>query len=152
MRLTVVAFFVVAFSLSFAYAADINSFKNFDESAESLSLNYVECSAFYELTKFALINSQGDEDTVKQYNKLQNDSMFYALVLAMPGRDKDMAVQVTHSRIEIALKEQKNKIQNRNENFSILINEYKEKCEDRMVNLPDLLLMYIVEMVGQNEQ
>ena len=58
--------------------------------------------------------------------------MLVALALASVGRDQEMAVQVTNSRIEMNMKIMKQEINNRNENISILVNKYLFDCQEAL--------------------
>lgn len=62
--------------------------------------------------------------------------MFYSLLLANEGRSKDVAVEVTNSRIEMYIKKMKQEANNSNENISILINKYHFGCQETIENPP----------------
>ncbi len=119
-----------------------------DSRFEDISGQYAECAAYYRLAYYALKNSN-DEESAKVYSELDDRSMFYSLLLANEGRDQDMAVEVTHSRIEVNLKKMKKEIGNRNENFSILINNYHFKCENLLENPPDEVMEVLEEKVEE---
>ena len=62
--------------------------------------------------------------------------MFYSLLLASESREKDMAINVTNSRIEMYIKQMKQDTNNDNANISILINKHNYTCQDAMKNPP----------------
>ena len=66
--------------------------------------------------------------------------MFYSLLLANEGRSKDVAIEVTNSRIEMYMKKMKQEINNRNENISILINKYHFGCQSLIETPPSQVL------------
>lgn len=106
---------------------------------ENISGQYAECTAYYELVSHAL-NSSNDPKTAESYSELGNTAMFYSLLLANEGRSKDVAVQVTNSRIDMYKKKMKQEADNRNENISILINKYHFGCQQAMENPSDKLI------------
>lgn len=106
-----------------------------DKNLENISGQYAECAAYYELVYHAM-NSSNEKETANTYRKLEESAMFYSLLLANEGRSKDVAVEVTNSRIEMYMKKMKQEANNRNENISILINKYNFGCQDLMENPP----------------
>lgn len=110
--------------------------KRSDKHLENISGQYAECTAYYELVYHAT-NSSNEKETADAYKELSNNAMFYSLLLANEGREKDMAVNVTNSRIEMYKKKMKQETNNRNENISILINKYHFDCEKLMKNPPN---------------
>ena len=111
--------------------------RDFDMNAENLSAEYAECAAYYRLVYFAM-KSSNEEETAKSYRQLEDTAMFYALLLANRGRDRDTAVEVTNSRIETNLKKMKQEINNRNEDIAILMNKYHFSCQEKIENLSAL--------------
>jgi hypothetical protein len=87
--------------------------------------------------------------------ELENTAMSYSLLLANEGRNKDLAVEVTNSRIEMYIKKMKQEANNRNENISILINKYHFGCQEAMENpsnhLTTILKTKIKEVNKQSE-
>ena len=106
-----------------------------DKNLENISGQYAECAAYYELVYHAM-NSSNEKKTATAYRKLEESAMFYSLLLANEGRSKDVAIEVTNSRIEMYMKKMKQEANNRNENISILINKYNLGCQDLMENPP----------------
>lgn len=94
---------------------------------EELSGAYAECAAYYRFVYFAL-ESSGETETAAAYRDLEDNSMLVSLVLANGGRDRDMAIEVTNSRIELYMQQMKEETNNRNENISILINKHNASC------------------------
>ncbi len=111
-------------------AQDDNSI---DKDLDNISVQYAECAAYYEFVYHAM-NAANEKETAGAYKKLEDNAMFYSLLLANEGRDTDLAVRVTNSRIEMYLKKMKQEADNRNENISILINKYHFGCEEAMKN------------------
>lgn len=110
--------------------------KAIDRSLENISGQYAECTAYYELVYHAM-NSSNEKETAEMYKELANNAMFYSLLLANEGREKDIAVNVTNSRIDMYKKKMLQEADNRNENISILINNYHYDCEKLMTNPPN---------------
>lgn len=92
-------------------------------------------AAYYELVYHAM-KSSNDTETANTYREQENTAMFYSLLLAREGRNKDMAVEVTNSRIDMYMKKMKQEADNKNENISILINKYHFGCKELMENPP----------------
>ena len=109
-----------------------------DKTLENISGQYAECAAYYELVYHAM-NSSNEKETANAYRKLEESAMFYSILLANEGRSKDVAVEVTNSRIEMYMKKMKQEA-NRNENISILINKYNFGCQALMENPPSQVL------------
>jgi len=118
---------------SFSYAQEQ---KKIDKNLENIAGRYAECTAYYEIVSHAM-NLSNDEKTANIYKELANTAMFYSLLIANEGRTKEMAVNVTNSRIEMYKKKMKQETNNRNENISILINNYHFDCEKLIKNQPD---------------
>jgi hypothetical protein len=133
--LAIIAIAVLSVGLSLGTPA----YADIDMTIDEISGEYAECTAYYQLVQDAVVASAGDKETADTYGKLKDSVMFYSLLLANEGRTKDMAVQVTHSRIEIYKKVMLKEIGNRYENFSILINKHNFECQDLVSNPPDQL-------------
>lgn len=113
--------------------------KGIDKNLENISGQYAECAAYYELVYHAMNASKGKE-TADAYKQLEDNAMFYSLLLANERRSKDLAVKVTYSRIDMHMKIMKQEIDNRNENISILINKHHFGCEEAIKNPPNEVL------------
>ncbi len=113
--------------------------KRFDKALENISVQYAKCAAYYRLVSHAMASSN-DRETANKYGQVEETAMFYSLLLASEARSKDLAVKVTNSRIEMYIKKMKQEINNRNENISILINNYSDICQAAITNPPDSLL------------
>jgi len=109
--------------------------KGINKNLENISGQYAECAAYYEIVYHAM-NSSNEKETATSYKDLEDSAMFYSLLLASEGREKEMAVDVTNSRIEMYIKKMKEKTKNRNENISILINKYHFNCNELMKTPP----------------
>jgi hypothetical protein len=109
---------------------------------EDISGQCAECAAYFKLVYHAMVSSN-ETDTAKSYSELEDMVMFYSLLLANQGRDKDTAIEVTNSRIEMNMKMMKQETNNRNENISILINKYHFGCLEIIKNPPEILLKLI---------
>lgn len=129
--LAVLILILSTFSFGTPALADI------DMTIDKISGEYAVCTAYYELVQDAVVASSGDKETADEYGKLKESVMFYSLLLANEGRTKDMAVQVTYSRIEMHKKVMMEEIGYRYENFSILINKHNFECQDLVNNPPN---------------
>ena len=109
--------------------------QSIDTELESISGQYAECAAYYRLVFYA-VDASGEKETASSYRELEDNAMFNSLLLASEGRDQDLAVEVTNSRIEMYLKKMKLEANNRNENISILINKYHFECQELSENPP----------------
>ena len=109
---------------------------------EDISGQCAECAAYFKLVYHAMVSSN-ETDTAISYSELEDMVMFYSLLLANQGRDKDTAIEVTNSRIEMNMKMMKQETNNRNENISILINKYHFGCLEIIKNPPEILLKLI---------
>ena len=105
--------------------------KGIDKKLENISGKYAECAAYYRLVYHAM-NSSNEKETANTYRQLEDTAMFYSLLLANEGRSKDVAVEVTNSRIEMYMKKMKQESNNRNENISILVNKYHFGCQEAL--------------------
>jgi hypothetical protein len=128
--------------------------KGIDTNLENMSGQYAECAAYYRLVYHAM-NSSNEKETAKGYRQLEDEAMFYSLLLANKGRSKDVAIEVTNSRIEMYIKKMKQEANSRNENISILINKYHFSCQQVMENpsiqLLELLRTKVNEVANQPE-
>ena len=113
--------------------------KGNDKNLENISGKYAECAAYYTIVYHAL-NSSNDKETEKAYGQLQTIAGFYSLLLASEGRSKELAVQVTKSRIEMYMKKMKQEANNDTANISILINKYHFGCHEVLENPSDYVL------------
>jgi len=113
-----------------------------DPEYENLSGDYAQCAAYFRLVYFAM-ESSDENDAAMAYRELEDTAMFYSLLLASKGREQDVAVNVTNSRIEMNMKLMKEEADNRNENISVLINKYHFNCKELSENTPDLVMQAI---------
>ena len=113
--------------------------RQIDKNLENISWQYAECTAYYGLVYYAM-KASNENETANAYRQLENDAMFYSLLLANEGRSKDLAIEVTNARIDIYKKKMKLETDNRNENISILINKYHFECQELMQNPPTELI------------
>ena len=125
--------------------------KEIDKDLENISGQYAECAAYYELVYHAMISSN-EPETAKSYLELYDTAMFYSLLLANEGRNKETAVKVTNSRIEMYIKKMKQEADNRNENISILINKYHFGCQEAMENPSNHLLTVLKKRMNEIEK
>jgi len=102
---------------------------------EGIAGEYAECAAYYELMYYAMKSSKEDKIADK-YKKQEDSAMLISQLLAGEGRSKDMALNVTNSRIDMYMKKMKQETDNRNGNKSILIKKYHFHCNEIMVNPP----------------
>lgn len=109
-----------------------------DEHLDSISGEFAQCAAYYELVYQALISSNENE-TANVFKERSDDAIFYSLLLANLGRSKYIAINVTNSRIKMSLEIMKQEINNRNENISILITKYHFNCEELIKHPPEEL-------------
>ena len=126
-----ILFISISILLSIPFIAHTQESKKINKDLENISGQYAECTAYYELVSYAL-KSSNDPKTADAYSGLGNKAMFYSLLLANEGRSKDVAIQVTNSRIDMYKKKMKQEADNKNENISILINKYHFGCQELM--------------------
>ena len=113
--------------------------RQIDKNLENIAVQYAECAAYYGLV-FNVMKASNENQTANVYSQLENDAMFYSLLLANEGRSKDLAIEVTNARIDIYIQKMKQETDNRNENISILINKYHFECQKLMKNPPTELI------------
>ena len=113
--------------------------RQIDKNLDNIAIQYAECAAYYELI-FDAMKVSNENKTANAYRQLENDAMFYSMLLANEGRSKDLAIEVTNARIDIYKKTMKQEADNRNENISILINKYHYDCQELMQNPPTELI------------
>lgn len=94
---------------------------------EDIADDYATCAAYYRLVYHGVLASNR-QDIAAGYRQLEDEAMFYSLLLANEGRDRDMAVQVTNARVELNIKNMLSEINNRNENIAILMHKYGDRC------------------------
>lgn len=116
-----------------------------DVQMENLAGDYAECAAYYRLVFFAMETSNETEAS-KVYRELDDNALLYSLILASNGREQDLAVNVTNSRVEMNMNLMKEEISNRNENISILINKHHFGCKELSENPPELLFQALNEV------
>ena len=113
--------------------------RQIDKNLENIAVQYAECAAYYGLV-FNSMKASNENQTANVYIQLENDEMFYSLLLANEGSSKDLAIEVTKARIDIYIQKMKQETDNRNENISILINKYHFECQKLMKNPPTALI------------
>jgi hypothetical protein len=113
--------------------------RQINKNLDNIAIQYAECAAYYELV-FNAMKTSNESKIANAYHQLKNDAMFYSLLLANEGRSKDLAIEVTGSRIDIYIKKMKRETDNRNENISMLINKYHFECQELMPNPPPELI------------
>jgi hypothetical protein len=113
--------------------------RQIDKNMDDIAIQYAECAAYYELV-FNAMKASNENKTANAYRQLENDAKFYSLLLASEGRSKDLAIEVTNARVDIYKKKMKHEADNRNENISILINNYHSECQEFMQNPPAELI------------
>lgn len=126
-RAIFVILLITSYSDSWAQETGVTPTSAINQEREELSGAYAECAAYYRFVYFALETS-GETETAAAYRDLEDNSMLVSLVLANGGRDQDMAIEVTNSRIELYMQQMKEETNNRNENISILINKHNASC------------------------
>lgn len=119
-----------------------------DRGVDNLAAEYAEFTAYLELVTSS-IKGEEEEDTRAQYAKVKDDCMFYSLLLASEGRKKEIAIQVTNARIEIAKKQMLKEIDYDNANLSILISKYQEDLLRVIQNPPQILLEVIAKKTNE---
>lgn len=78
---------------------------------DTLAAHYAELTAYLEIAEGAARNS-GRAETGNKYKETKDQFMMLSLMLASETRDQEMAVNVTHSRIEVFLKGMMKEIRN----------------------------------------
>jgi hypothetical protein len=119
-----------------------------DTELENLAGSYAECAAYYRLVFFAL-EATGEPETAAAYREFEDNALLISLVLASSGREQDMAVNVTNSRVEMNMQLMKQEVDNRNENISILINKYQLKCKELSENPSELVVKVVSDAAQQ---
>lgn len=136
------------FMISLPGHSRANETSEIDPIVDNIAGQYAECAAYYRFVYFGFVSSNEDEGATA-YRQLEDDAMFYSLLLASEGRSQDLAVQVTNSRIEMYLKKMKLEADNRNENISILINKYHFGCNDVMESPSQRLLVILARRIEE---
>lgn len=113
-----------------------------DKNLENISGQYAECAAYYEFAYYAM-KSSGEAVGAEAYRNREEQAMFYAWLLASEGRNNDMALNVTNSRIDLYKKKMRQEASNTNANISILINKYHYACEE-IIKAPNKKVMQIL--------
>lgn len=147
----IIAYISLLIVLLFTSPALAQEQQKIDKTLENISGRYAECAAYYRLVYFAL-NSSNEKETANTYRQLEDTAMFYSLLLANEGRSKDMAVKVTNSRIELAMKKMKQEINNRNENISILMNKYQSACLEAVKNPPSQVVTILKATAAETDK
>ena len=146
--------FISVFALMLPLISFAQNENGINKNLENISGRYAECAADYELVYHAM-NASNEKETAAAYKQLEDKAMFYSLLLANEGRDKELAVKVTNSRIDMYMKKMKQEAHNRNENISILIDKYHFGCEEAMKNPPSevhqVLKARVNETSGQKQ-
>ena len=147
-RIIYISIFVLFFNPLYSFGQEDTGI---DKNLENLSGQYAECAAYYTIVYQAMISSNENE-SAKAYGQLQETATFYSLLLASQGRSKELAAQVTNSRIEMYIKKMKQEADNRNENISVLINKYHFVCQEAMDNPPNDLPKLIEAMSEKKDK
>jgi hypothetical protein len=133
--------------IAFCWSAAVSAQEppTIDSDMENLAGDYAECAAYYRLVFFAM-ESSNEAETAQAYRELEDNALLLSLALASRGREQDVAVNVTNSRVEMNMQLMKEEIDNRNENISILINKHHFDCKDLSENIPELALQALSEV------
>jgi len=129
-RIICISIFILFLNPMFSFGQET---RGIDKNLENISGQYAECAAYYTIVYHAM-NSSDEKSAANAYSKLQKKAMFYSLLLAAQGRSKELAAQVTNSRIEMYMKKMKQEANNDYANISILINKYHFGCQELMEN------------------
>ena len=144
-----ITFYATVFTLMvYPFVSFAQENQGINKHFENISGQYAECAAYYELVYHAM-NASNEKETADVYKQLENNAMFYSLLLANEGRTQDVAINVTNSRIEMYMKKMKQEANNRNENISILINKYHFVCEEAMKNPPREMLEVLKTKINE---
>ena len=130
---------LITFVAAGVFAQDLPTI---DPESENLAGDYAQCAAYYRLVYFAM-ESSDENEAAMAYRELEDNAMFYSLLLASKSREQDVAVNVTNSRIEMNMNLMKEEADNRNENISVLINKYHFNCKELSENTPELVMQAI---------
>jgi hypothetical protein len=124
---------ILILAMIFVFCGNVSSkeTKKIDPTLENISGQYAECAAYYRFAYHAM-NSSNEKEKANVFSQLEDTAIFYSLLLANEGRSKDIAFEVTNSRIEMYMKKMKQEANNRNENISILINKYHFQCNEAL--------------------
>ena len=74
-----------------------------DKNLENISGQYAECAAYYRLVYNALDSSIAP-GSANAYRELEDIAILYSRLLANEGRNNDLALKITNSRIEMYIK------------------------------------------------
>jgi hypothetical protein len=130
-------------SLLFVASAVSQPQGSIDKDTDNLSATYAEYTAYLEIVTHGI---KGDDrkELRSKFEKLKDECMFFALLLASEGRTKEMSVKVTNSRIEMAKKQMLKEIDNNYANLSILISKHQEAVL-KLVQTPPPIVTEILQ-------
>lgn len=98
------------------------------EVANNVSHEYVVCAAYYAIVASALENS-GKQETAVDYKEVYENTITLAVTSATIGRDAEMAMDVTTSRLLMEMDAMEASIDNDYANISLLMGKYLKRCE-----------------------
>jgi hypothetical protein len=97
----------------------------------NLSHEYLQCSAYFAVVAVAAENS-GNNELRDQYNQIGDTALANAI---MVGEEANLLPEVHTARLELAVKEMAERINNDTANISILFRDYADLCKQAMEDI-----------------
>jgi hypothetical protein len=108
------------------------------EISNNISEEYITCGAYYTLFVYEILTNN-DSIAVEMTKYSRNAALEYAFLIAQEGRSQEMAEKRTLAKLELNMKSLLEQMKNDGENFSILMNQYENRCQEIM-EYPDKMM------------
>ena len=99
---------------------------------------YIVCGAYYTILVEEIV-SNDDSIAFEMTKYSRNAALEYAILMAKESRSQEMAEQITLAKLELNMKFMLEQKENDSENFSILMNQYDNRCQEIM-EYPDKMM------------
>lgn len=111
------------------------------EVSDNVSVEYVECAAYFAIVQGAVEKSSNAASAIK-YSQVSDKAAQFGLLAAQQSRSADMANKVTLARFGSNMTDMRQVIENNYSNIALLTSKYSDKCVDAMANSEALILRW----------
>lgn len=121
------------------------------EVTDNVSMEYVECAAYFAVAQAAFTKS-GDAQAATKYKEASDKAAQFGLMAAQESRSEEMATKVTLARFEFSLKAMQRTIENNYSNMALLSNKYLDSCVEAMTNSEAVIKRWTAKIASKYEK
>lgn len=142
---------IVIVSLPLTIAAQPLATELDDEIMDNVSVEYVECAAYFAVVQEGLSKSESPVVAAK-YGEASDKAAQFGLLAAQQSRSEEMATKVTLARFEISLKAMRQTIENNYSNTALLSSKYSDNCVEAMADSAAMLNRWTEKITSTYEK